>query len=71
MTALPPGPDDEGALPPRLAESDLHSELDRFKEDLRKAGLRESTIHAYLLGSRLFVRWLAGDYAPGPRRAEG
>lgn len=54
----------------RRAHPDLHGELDKFKGELRQAGLRESTIHAYLMGSTLFVRWLAGDYTPGPRREE-
>ena len=49
--------------------SELQAELDRFKAELRRAGLRESTIHAYLSGSSMFVRWLADDYAPGPGRA--
>lgn len=52
----------------RLDVGELARELDRFKGALRAAGLRESTINAYLLGATLFVRWLAGDYAPGPRR---
>ncbi len=49
-----------------LSPADLRSELDRFKAELRAGGLKESTVHAYLLGSSLFVRWLAGDYVPGP-----
>ena len=56
--------------PGRPTAAALRVELDRFKADLRAAGLRESTIRAYLLGSSLFVRWLAGDYVPGPRRAK-
>lgn len=43
-------------------------ELERFRADLRAAGLRASTIEQYLTGSTLFVRWLCGDYVPrGPR----
>ena len=53
-----------------LGSMDLHTELARFKSELRQAGLRESTIHSYLMGSTLFVRWLVGDYEPGLRRAE-
>ena len=67
-------PDERRARDEQCVEAehpDLLSELDRFKTDLRKAGQRESTIHAYLLGSRLFVRWLEGDYTPGPRRRDG
>jgi len=47
----------------------LRGELARFKADLREGGLRESTVHSYLMGSSLFVRWLAGEYVPGPGRA--
>ncbi|MCA1700164.1 MAG: hypothetical protein LC790_15165 [Actinobacteria bacterium] len=46
----------------------LRGELDHFKAELREGGLKESTIHSYLTGSSLFVRWLAGDYAPGSGR---
>lgn len=53
-----------------LSPTELRTELDRFKMELRAAGLRESTVHAYLLGSSLFVRWLAGEYFPGPPRAD-
>lgn len=44
--------------------TELRGELDRFKVELRAAGLRESTVHSYLVGSRLFVRWLDDDYVP-------
>jgi len=69
---MPPGApaDGENTPPERHDSQALHDELDRFKRDLRAAGLRESTVHSYLMGSRLFVRWLAGDYAPGPGRAQ-
>ena len=53
-----------------LSPAALGDELGRFKAELRAGGLRESTIHAYLLGSSLFVRWLAGDYVPGPGRGK-
>jgi len=46
----------------------LHDELERFKQDLRAGGLRESTIHSYLSGATLFVRWLGGEYQPGGSR---
>ena len=52
----------------RVSAAELHGALDHFKAELRAGGLRESTIHSYLTGSRLFVRWLAGDYVPGPPR---
>lgn len=47
---------------------ELRAELERFKEELRSAGLRESTVYSYLNGSTMFVRWLAGEYAPRGRR---
>ena len=66
----PPDPT-EAALPcGRAGQPDLRGELQRFKAELRAGGLRESTIHSYLMGSSLFVRWLTGDYVPGTGRAE-
>lgn len=65
--AEPPVPG-HAASAPRLSPADLHDELQRFKAELRAAGLRESTVFSYLNGSTLFVRWLSGDYAPGPGR---
>lgn len=65
----PGGAADATSPSERLSPADLRGELDRFKAELEVGGLRQSTIHAYLLGSSLFVRWLAGDYVPGPGRA--
>lgn len=57
------------ATPPEThGTGELELKLDSFKAELRAAGLRESTIHAYLLGALLFVRWLLGDYVPRARR---
>ncbi|MCA1697860.1 MAG: hypothetical protein LC790_02720 [Actinobacteria bacterium] len=53
-----------------MSAGELHGKLDRFRGELHAAGLRKSTVDSYLAGSTLFVRWLAGDYAPGTRRAE-
>ena len=47
-----------------LTVAELRRELERFRASLRAGGLRGSTITAYLHGSSLFVRWLAGDYVP-------
>ena len=55
----------------RLSKPDLDVELERFKAGLGAGGLSGSTISAYLLGSSLFVRWLAGDYVPRGRRSAG
>lgn len=58
------------AAPPseRVTASDLFVELDRFRCELRAAGLKEATVQQYLVGASLFVRWVAGDYVPGARR---
>lgn len=60
-----------GALPPAhsTSEIDLRGELERFKVELRAAGLSAATVHHYLAGSSRFVRWLAGEYAPASGRA--
>lgn len=50
------------------AASDLQAELGQYKHALREAGLTEATIYNYLVGSSRFVRWLAGEYAPGAGR---
>ena len=49
--------------------SEFQAELAQFKHALRAAGLKEATVHSYLTGSSRFVRWLAGEYVPRPRRA--
>lgn len=49
----------------------LRDELEQFKGDLRAGGLRESTIHSYLSGATLFVRWLAGEYKPSGSGRQG
>lgn len=72
---------DNGTSPPRLndgeegapssersSQAELRRGLERFEAGLRAAGLRQSTISAYVLGCSLFVRWLSGDYVPPPRR---
>jgi hypothetical protein len=48
--------------------ADLLEELDRFERAARSAGLAESSVRTYADRSRIFVRWLAGDYQfQGPR----
>ncbi len=67
----PPGATPQTQLPPQpTSETVLRGELERFKVELRAGGLRASTVHHYLVGSSLFVRWLAGEYVPGPGRAD-
>ena len=58
----------EGAPFEPLTATELRGELERFRAALRAARLRESTITAYLFGSSLFVRWLAGEYVPRERQ---
>ena len=53
-----------------MSQTELRGKLDRFKVELRAAGLKEATVHSYLMGSSLFVRWLAGEYVPGLGRAD-
>jgi hypothetical protein len=46
---------------------ELRRELARFESELRRAGLKESSITTYVDRSGRFVSWLAGDYTPrGP-----
>jgi hypothetical protein len=46
---------------------ELQQDLVRFEDELRAAGLRESSIRTYVDRSRTFVAWLAGNYVPrGP-----
>jgi hypothetical protein len=42
--------------------SDLYEELERFERAARSAGLAESSVRTYVDRSRIFIRWLAGEY---------
>ena len=44
--------------------AELHEALEEFEEELREAGLAESSVRTYVDRSRFFVRWLDGDYKP-------
>lgn len=55
---------DAAAPAGHVNRTELGSELERFRAALRASGLSGSTVHAYLVGASLFVRWLAGDYVP-------
>lgn len=47
---------------------ELLEELERFETAARGAGLAESSVRTYVDRSRIFVRWLAGEYQfHGPR----
>ena len=49
--------------------SELMDELDSFEQEARAAGLRDASVRTYVDRSRIFVRWLAGDFQfQGPRR---
>lgn len=46
----------------------LYQQLERFEEELRRAGLRDHTVETYVDRTRRFLRWLTGEYSPsGPR----
>ena len=48
--------------------AELMDELERFEREARAAGLKEASVRTYVDRSRIFVRWLAGDYEfKGPR----
>lgn len=42
----------------------LRKELGRFEDELREAGLAESSIRTYVDRSDTFLRWLVGEYRP-------
>jgi hypothetical protein len=49
--------------------AELYEELDRFEQAARTAGLADDSVGTYVGRSRIFVRWLAGDFQfQGPRR---
>lgn len=60
------------AIPTELTHwtaEELDRELRRFEAELRRAGLKESSVATYVDRSSLFIRWLRGDYEPrGPNR---
>jgi hypothetical protein len=48
--------------------AELHEALERFEAEARRAGLRENTVGTYVERSRIFLRWLQGDYQfQGPK----
>jgi len=42
--------------------ADLQRELERFEDEARRAGLKETSVKTYVDRSAIFVRWLAGDF---------
>lgn len=54
-------------MPETWTYEELRSELDEFERDLRRAGLRDSSVHTYVDRTERFLRWLVGEYEPrGP-----
>lgn len=48
--------------------AELLDELERFEQEARAAGLRDTSVRTYVDRSRIFIRWLDGDYQfHGPR----
>lgn len=47
--------------------SQLREELARYEAELENAGLADATIHTYIERAERFIRWLEGEYRPGPR----
>ncbi len=46
---------------------ELVSSLEQFEAELRRAGLRETSVETYVDRSQRFLRWLIEDYTPrGP-----
>jgi hypothetical protein len=54
----------ESARSKRWSIEELRSELGRFEDELRDAGLEESSIRTYVDRSKVFLRWLVGEYRP-------
>ncbi len=51
----------------RCNRDELREELERFEQVLEEANLRENTVRTYVDRTKLFLRWLDGDYEPdGP-----
>ncbi len=45
----------------------LRDLLGEFEDELRQAGLKDSSVSTYVGRSETFIRWLEGDYQPrGP-----
>jgi len=60
--------DDDLCMRDAWTTADLQDELDRFERAARAAGLSENSVRTYVDRSRIFVRWLAGEYQfHGPR----
>jgi hypothetical protein len=57
---------------PRYSASDLRAELLRFERELRRAGLKDTSVTTYVDRTGRFLKWLEGDYQPrGPNLYPG
>jgi predicted nucleic acid-binding protein len=50
-----------------VTAADLVDETSTYREAIAAAGLSHATVETYHRHAMLFVRWLAGDFAPGSR----
>jgi predicted nucleic acid-binding protein len=50
-----------------VTASDLADEASMYRQAILSAGLSRATVETYHRHAMLFVRWLAGDFAPGGR----
>lgn len=46
----------------RWTVGELLVELERFEAEARRPGLHEASIRTYVDRTRIFMRWLAGDF---------
>jgi hypothetical protein len=51
-------------------EADLREALDRYEEELRRAGKARNTITTYVQHPERFINWLVGIYRPTRKVAE-
>ncbi len=47
-------------------EAELREALDRYEEELRRAGKARNTITTYVQHPERFINWLVGGYRPSP-----
>jgi hypothetical protein len=49
-------------MPEPWTINELYDELERFEQEAQRAGLAENSVRTYVDRSRIFIRWLNGDY---------
>ena len=50
-------------------EAELREALDRYEDELRRAGKARNTITTYVQHPERFINWLVGNYRPAPKAA--